>query len=147
MKPTTGYEVSLLDLQVRNRPYCLNFWDSSGDERYEQILRAFYKEVSALVLVFDLNNQRSFEELEFWLNQAKEFIITPCIPFLLGTKSDLEKIVDSELLRDFCTTEKLEYFECSSLTGENCEELIAFFIGSNEESLCFFVILNDFSLF
>jgi len=68
--------------------------------------------------------------LDFWLNQAKEFIITPCIGFLVGIKADLDKIVDSERVKDFCNAEKLEYFECSSLTGENCEELIGFFIGS-----------------
>lgn len=132
IKPTDGYEVSTLDYERAHHKYSLNFWDSSGDEKYEQILRAFYKDVSALVLVFDLNNPKSFEDLEFWLNQGKEFICTPCIAFLLGMKADLEKKIDSDLIRDFCSSEKLEYFECSSLTGEGCQDFIGFMIGSTK---------------
>ena len=130
IKPTNGYEVSLLDLEIKNRAYILQLWDSSGDEKYEKILNAFYKDVSALILVFDLNDPKSFDELEFWLNQAKEFISNPCIPFLLGIKSDLLKVVDSELVKDFWYNEKLEYFECSSLNGEGCDDLLGFLIGS-----------------
>jgi small GTP-binding protein len=131
IKPTNGYEVSLIEYRIRNRLYALSFWDSSGDEKYDQIVNAFYKDLSALILVFDLNNQKSFEDLEFWLNQAKEFITTACIPFLLGVKSDLEKTVDDGLIKELISSEKLEYFECSSLSGKGCDDLLGFLIGSD----------------
>lgn len=114
----------MLETKFRNRTYYLSLWDSSGDEKYEQILSAFYRDVNAVVFVFDINNDKSFEDLEFWLNQAKEFVVSPCVPFLLGHKSDLDRTVDFGLINELRTNEKLEYFECSSSSGEGCDELL-----------------------
>ena len=130
MKPTNGYEVSLIEYTNRNRIYSLSLWDSSGDEKYDQIVAAFYKDVNAVVLVFDLNNPKSFEDLEFWLNQAKEFIATSCIPFLVGMKSDLEKNVEDSAIKELISAERMEYIQCSNLTGEGCEDLLGFLTGS-----------------
>ena len=132
MKPTNGYEVSLIEYSNKNRIYSLSLWDSSGDEKYDQIVAAFYKDVNAVVLVFDLNNPKSFEDIEFWLNQAKEFIATSCIPFLLGVKSDLEKTVDDLAIKELISSERMEYMQCSNLNGEGCDDLLGFLTGSKK---------------
>lgn len=130
IKPTTGYEISLYEYEKNHRSYVLEFWDSSGDEKYEQIIKSFYRDTHALVLVFDVNNTKSFEELEFWLNQGREFILSPCIAFMVGLKTDLEKTIEEDLIKDFSLTEKLEYCECSNVNGSGCDDLIWFFISS-----------------
>lgn len=83
-----------------------------------------------------MSNAKSFEDLEFWLNQGREFIFTPCIAFLIGLKCDLPKVIEEDLVKDFWISEKLEYYECSSVTGEGCEDLLGFLISS-----LFFIIL------
>lgn len=119
-----------MEYERNRRAYTLNLWDSSGDEKYEQILKAFYRDAHALVLVFDLSNEKSFEDLEFWLNQGREFICTPCIAFLIGLKCDLPKVIEDDLVKDFWISEKLEYYECSNVTGEGCEDLLGFLVSS-----------------
>ena len=49
-------------------------WDTAGQEKYRSLNKIFYKDVGAAILVYDITNQQSFEELKkYWYQQIKEF--------------------------------------------------------------------------
>ena len=53
------------------------FWDSPRKEQLKNIAKLFYKNVSVCVLVYDITNKNSFDELRnFWINDVKENIPT-----------------------------------------------------------------------
>ena len=62
----------------------MNFeiWDTAGQEKYRSLSQLFYKDASIAILVFDITNEESFEEIKnYWYGQIKE-----CSPRDCGMK-------------------------------------------------------------
>ena len=48
-------------------------WDTAGQERYRSMARVFYKNAAACILVYDITNKASFEEIKnYWVPELKE---------------------------------------------------------------------------
>jgi small GTP-binding protein len=41
----------------------LQIWDTAGQERFRTITSAYYKNAHGIIIVFDLLNQKSFDDL------------------------------------------------------------------------------------
>ena len=51
----------------------LNIWDTAGQERYRALSKIFYQDANAAILVYDITDKKSFEEIKmYWVNQIKE---------------------------------------------------------------------------
>jgi len=49
-------------------------WDTAGQEKFRSLNKIFYKDAGAAILVYDITNKTSFEEIKkYWCNQVKEF--------------------------------------------------------------------------
>ena len=81
----------------------VQLWDTAGQERYRSMIAAYYQQAHGVIMVYDIANRESFENLSFW----KEIIQTKCNEetkvLLIGNKSDLETI------REISTTEGEEF--------------------------------------
>jgi Ras-related protein Rab-7A len=53
-------------------PYNTQIWDTAGQERFQSLGSAFYRGADCCVLVFDVNNGKSFDDLDNWRD---EFLI------------------------------------------------------------------------
>ena len=50
-----------------------DIWDTAGQEKFRAITKIFYKGINAGILVYDITNKKSFEEIKnYWYNQLKE---------------------------------------------------------------------------
>lgn len=77
--------------------YCtklLQLWDTAGQERFQSLGVAFYRGADCCVLVYDVNNAKSFDAIDSWRD---EFLIQAApkdpdnFPFVvLGNKIDME---------------------------------------------------------
>lgn len=50
----------------------IQLWDTAGQERFQSLGVAFYRGADCCVLVYDVNNSKSFEALDSWRD---EFLI------------------------------------------------------------------------
>jgi Ras-related protein Rab-7A len=50
----------------------MQLWDTAGQERFQSLGVAFYRGADCCVLVYDVNNSKSFETLDSWRD---EFLI------------------------------------------------------------------------
>ena len=52
----------------------VEFWDTAGQERFRSILRTYYKKAleGGVVLVYDIGNRKSFENLDGWIREICE---------------------------------------------------------------------------
>ena len=62
----------------------------AGQELFKAVVRTFYKGISAVFLVFAINNLKSFHELRNWVEEIRQHAHEEVVVFLLGSKSDLE---------------------------------------------------------
>ncbi len=61
--------------------WCEQIWDTAGQERFQSLGVAFYRGADCCVLVYDVNSQKTFENLDNWRD---EFLIQvqPTLPNL-----------------------------------------------------------------
>ena len=45
----------------------VQIWDSAGQERYDTIIKPYYREAQAFILVFDLTNRQTFDEVRTFI--------------------------------------------------------------------------------
>lgn len=47
-------------------------WDTAGQERFKHIVKSYYKNIHGAILAFDLTQQESFDNINFWLNDINK---------------------------------------------------------------------------
>ncbi|KAF2806553.1 ras-related protein-like protein [Mytilinidion resinicola] len=113
-----------------DRVVTLQLWDTAGQERFQSLGVAFYRGADCCVLVYDVNNSKSFETLESWRD---EFLVQASpmdpesFPFVvIGNKVDVEesrRMISSKRAMTFCQSKGgLSYFETSAKEALNVEE-------------------------
>lgn len=119
--PTTiGVDFFTKYIKKENRTIKVNFWDTAGQERFRSIVVSYFKNISGILLFFNLNNINTFISLENWLKDIKNNNSCdhehPII--LIGNKSDLKKNVDSDSIKILVNKYNLIYREISVLNDD-----------------------------
>merc|ERR1712194_943693 len=74
-KATIGADFLTKELVIDDKYVTMQIWDTAGQERFQSLGVAFYRGADRCVLVHDLTNPKSFDNLEGWrdefLNQAQ----------------------------------------------------------------------------
>lgn len=99
----------------------LKIWDTCGEEKFRAITRQYYRDVNGVLLVFDLTNSLSFEQLNSWLQDLENCGEKDLSIIIIGNKCDLtiKREVDASKIKNFLKDkEDLLYSETSALTGE-----------------------------
>jgi len=101
----------------------LVMWDIAGQQKFDVMRDAFYQGAKGVILVFDLTNADSFNNIKSWYNDIAKYVNIQEEPigFILGNKSDLhnERVVSEEEASQLAKELNLVYFETSALTGDN----------------------------
>jgi Ras-related protein Rab-1A len=118
---TVGFSILNKSVQVKNTACNLQLWDMGGQEHFRKLRSNFYKGTYAALLVFDVTNLDSFNNLEKWITEAIDNIGHD-VPFILvGNKIDLKthRIVNKEMMKKRTDNEPSikAHFETSALTG------------------------------
>lgn len=121
---TESFNKSLLISE--NKKVNLKIWDTCGQERFRTVTRQYYRDTQAILLVFDLTNEKSFNDLNSWLEEAINYISDKkCLFFLFGNKSDeTDKIVvnNEQITKFIQINHKIKrYFDVSALNGHNID--------------------------
>lgn len=66
----------------------LNIWDTAGQESYRSLARIYYRDSQAAIIVFDITNKNSFDDVDFWINELRS-LQDKCSIFIVGNKRDL----------------------------------------------------------
>lgn len=69
----------------------VHIWDASGSVRFSSIVKMYYRDVDICLLVFDMTDRSSWDELSKWKEQVLNEAKAPHFPIfvLVGNKSDL----------------------------------------------------------
>ncbi|CCE28550.1 probable GTPase Rab7 protein [Claviceps purpurea 20.1] len=141
-KATIGADFLTREVMVDDRQVTMQLWDTAGQERFQSLGVAFYRGADCCVLVYDVNNAKSFEALESWRD---EFLIQasprdpPNFPFVvLGNKIDVEeskRVISNKRAMTFCQSKgDIPYFETSAKEAINIDQA---FEGKSTHMPCF----------
>ena len=97
-------------------------WDTAGQERYRSITNAYYRGAEGILIVFDVTQKESFENIENWINEVTQYTGKEVIMICLGNKNDLKKGIDKNLINEFQKKTGLEIINVSAKTGDGVED-------------------------
>jgi Ras-related protein Rab-7A len=128
-KATIGADFLTKEVMIDDKLVTLQIWDTAGQERFQSLGVAFYRGADSCVLVYDITDAKSFDNLESWMD---EFMVHAAprnhetFPFvILGNKSDLAKKrqVQQAKAKQWCQTKgNIPHFETSAKEAMNVEQ-------------------------
>ena len=126
---TIGADFQIKTFEFKKKKFDFEIWDiSSGSDRFRTNNTPMYRLADGIILCFDLSNLNSFKNLtDYWFLDFQNFYEKLSV-IIVGTKSDLiKREVNEDLIEKFKNENKLKYFEISSKTGENIDEMMIYF--------------------
>ena len=123
-KSTVGVEFGVKNFKIENNIVKVQIWETAGEERYRSITNAYYKGAKGSLLVYDITNKKSFENVEKWISDLKANADEDISMILLGNKTDLEdtRVVTTEEGKNKAEFYNLTFMETSALNGNNIQE-------------------------
>lgn len=93
-KATVGVEFLSKNFLINGETFKIEIWDTAGQERYKSITAAYYKGAKGAMIVYDVTNQKSFENIDKWSSEIREKAAKTINLMVIGNKIDLtDKIV------------------------------------------------------
>ncbi|WVQ98078.1 hypothetical protein IAU59_005200 [Kwoniella sp. CBS 9459] len=69
----------------------LQIWDTAGQERFRSMAPIYYRGAHVCVLVYDISDRQSFEDVRSWLEELGRTVPKETVIFVVGAKIDLER--------------------------------------------------------
>ncbi|KAJ9524061.1 hypothetical protein QJQ45_022494 [Haematococcus lacustris] len=102
----------------------LQIWDTAGQERFRTITSSYYRGAHGIIVVYDVTDQESFNNVKQWLNEIDRYANENVNKLLIGNKSDLtsKKVVDYQTAKAFADEIGIPFLETSAKNATNVEE-------------------------
>lgn len=114
---------------IDNSVVTLQIWDTAGQEKFQSLGYAFYRGADCCALVYDITNQKSFENLTKWRDGFIEHAAPQdpnSFPFvLIGNKIDREadRKVQASKAEQWCKQNgNIPYYEASAKENVSVDE-------------------------
>ena len=104
----------------------LDIWDTAGQEKFRSLAKIFYKDAKVIILVYDITNKASFDNLKnYWFNEIEENSISDVILAIVGNKDDLyeNEQVSIDEGKKFAKEKNAIFKRTSALSNRNIESL------------------------
>ena len=119
------YKSKIIILPSSKKRVRIQIWDTAGQERYMAVNKNTLQKVQGIIIMYDLTNRKSFENLERWFNIVSQNFPGKTV-FLVGNKLDLsddKRIVTVEEGQKLAEENNMKFYEGSGQNGENVEEI------------------------
>lgn len=123
--PTVMYCNYFLDVPTDDGVVRLDVYDTAGSEQYQSLIPRYLRDVSFVIIVFEIISERTFNNVKYWLELVENEVANKPKVFLVGNKTDLEdeREVDFTLAQTWAENHDCPYYETSSKTRKGIPEL------------------------
>ena len=120
---TIGVDFKIRTLELDGRVIKLQIWDTAGQERFRTITSSYYRGAHGIIVVFDLTDSESFQNVTAWLHEIDRYASAGVNKLLVGNKSDLtaKRQVTYEQAKEFADSQNMEYLETSAKMSSNVD--------------------------
>mgnify|MGYP001218235241 CR=1 FL=1 len=90
-------------------------WDTAGQESFAPLIKTYYRDVGGIILMYDVNDRKTYNDLTFWLNEIEknrpEWVISK---LLIANKIDGDnRVVSTEEGQKFAQENGFSFIEMS----------------------------------
>jgi len=133
---TVGIDYFTKSEVINGSSVSIKIWDTAGQERYKSLTNAFFRNAEGIILVYDVTDKDTFNNLKHWLQS-----INSCTSensglkkIVIGNKIDLKREVSQSDAEEFANENNVKYFESSAKQNINISESIRYLTESVIES-------------
>ena len=121
---TIGLDFRTKIVDVEGVPIRLQVWDTAGQERFRTLSKQLFRGAKGIVLVYDITNRKSFEQLNYWINSFESYGVREEGVLIIGNKIDLEdaRQVSTKEAKALSTDHSYNFVETSAKNGINVTE-------------------------
>ena len=119
---TIGFEFFTFNIKMYGKIIKLQIWDTCGQELYRSLITNFYRNSSFAIVIYAVNSQKSFDNLEIWFRELRTHANPDIKTILVGNKIDLkdERQVTTKQGEDFANLNHVyKFIESSAKEGIN----------------------------
>ncbi|XP_061139645.1 ras-related protein Rab-8B-like [Syngnathus typhle] len=121
---TIGIDFKIRTIELDGKRVKLQIWDTAGQERFRTITTAYYKGAMGIMLVYDISNEKSFENIKNWIRNIEEHASSDVEKMVLGNKCDMSdrRQVSKDRGEKLAIDYGVKFLETSAKTSLNVEE-------------------------
>merc|ERR1712070_575452 len=95
---TIGIDFKIRTIELDGKKIKLQIWDTAGQERFRTITQAYYRGAMGILLVYDVTDEKSFQNIRSWMRNIEQHANTEVVKVLLGNKCDMvdKKVIETE---------------------------------------------------
>ncbi|VDP20644.1 unnamed protein product [Soboliphyme baturini] len=113
---TIGIDYKMKTITVYDQSVRLQLWDTAGLDRYQTLTPSYYRGAQGIILVYDVTDRDSFDQLNNWLDEAQRYCEKKdFVAMLVGNKVDMEKMQSQVVIVRFvifiCRIDETLYFD------------------------------------
>jgi len=102
----------------------LNIMDTCGQELFRTVSRSIYHNADAVIVVYDQGNEKSFNNVQFWLREVDNYSNNPrCHKIIVGNKTDSKLVVATNTGKEFAANLGYQFFDTSAKEDSNVDAL------------------------
>ena len=124
---TIGLDYRLKSMTLKNNKNIkLQIWDTAGQDRFRAITKNYYKGANGIILIYDVTNMQTYENVKNWISQIKEEASPNVIIYLVGNKIDVpdeQRLIKAEDGQKIADEFNLPFKEASAKDGTNVNEI------------------------
>jgi len=117
------FQVSLV--AVGKETAKLQIWDTAGQERFHTLTRSYYRGAQGIIVVYDVTSEKSFGNVERWIEEINRCTDSSVALLIVGNKSDLKNIrkISYEAGSKYANELDVPFFETSAKTKLNVNQI------------------------
>ncbi|KOM32537.1 hypothetical protein LR48_Vigan01g209300 [Vigna angularis] len=122
---TIGVDFKIRTVEQDGKTIKLQIWDTAGQERFRTITSSYYRGAHGIIVVYDVTDQDSFNNVKQWLNEIDRYASENVNKLLVGNKCDLtaNKVVSYETAKAFADEIGIPFMETSAKNATNVEQV------------------------
>merc|ERR1712032_667118 len=113
---TIGIDFKIKTIDINGKRVKLQIWDTAGQERFHTITTSYYRGANGIMLVYDITNAKSFDNIHNWLRNIEQHASEDVEKMLLGNKCDMEdkRVIPKQRGEMLAREHGIKFFETSA---------------------------------
>ena len=120
-----GVDFKSKQIELDDKLIKLQIWDTAGHEKFRTITTSYYKSAHAIIILYDITEQSSFDHVKTWMVEIDKFAKQGVLKIIAGNKKDLEdkRQVTKESADSLAQKYGIKCLEVSAKDNINIDEL------------------------